>query len=65
MSDSAENRIEQARKRLMKRFPIEKIREIPKYRNCNEAQYLHLIEKLESIAVLLLESYIFTQSNTT
>jgi len=64
VSDASKNRIEQAHKRLMKRFPIEKIREIPQYRNCNTEQYLKIIEKLESIAILLLESYIFTQSKS-
>lgn len=55
--------LEQARAKLKKMLPFEKIKQIPKYRNFNKAQYLQLLERLEVLSVLLLESYIFTQNS--
>lgn len=62
MSKPEKHSLEQAREKLKKMLPIEKIRQIPKYRNFNMEQYLQLLEKLEVLSVLLLESYIFTQN---
>ena len=54
-----------SKEKLMKILSFDKIRKIPKYRNFKMARYLILIDKLELMAVLLLESYIFIQNNTT
>ena len=54
------NKLEEARERFMKRFPIDRIRKIKKYRNLSNQQYLQLIHNLEKLGILLLESYIFT-----
>lgn len=54
-----------SKEKLMKILSFDKIRKIPKYRNFKMAQYLTLIDKLELMAILLLESYIFIQNDTT
>jgi len=54
-----------SKEKLMKILSFDKIRKIPKYRNFKMAQYLILIDKLELLAILLLESYIFIQNDTT
>ena len=54
-----------AREKLMKKLPYSAILKIKHYRNFTMEQYLQLIDKLELLAVLLLESYIFTQNNST
>lgn len=53
-----------SKEKLMKILSFDKIRKIPKYRNFKMAQYLILIDKLELMAILLLESYIFIQNDT-
>jgi hypothetical protein len=58
------SRLEKARERLMERLPFEMICKIGKYRNFNMEQYLQLIDKLEGIGLLLLESYVFNQRDT-
>ncbi len=60
-----QDRIDKARVRLMELLPLERIRQIPKYRNFKKAQYLELINKLENLSVLLLKSYIFAQKQQT
>ena len=57
-------RLEKAKQELMKRLPLEKIRQIPKYRNYKMEQYLQLIDNISDMAIILLESYIFTENNT-
>ncbi len=59
-SEPSKSRLTKAKERLMARFPIDTIRRIPKYRNLNNDQYVLLIDKLERLAIILLESYIFT-----
>ena len=54
------HKLEQARERFMQRFPIDRIRKLKKYRNLSDQQYIKLVNNLEIIGVLLLESYIFT-----
>ena len=58
------DKLQKSRDSFMKRFTFEKFKGIAKYRNCNRDDYLKYIEKIESLAVLLLESYIFEQSQT-
>ena len=58
------NKLQEASKKLREKLSFEKIRKIPKYRNFNKAQYLVLINNIERLAILLLESYIFTKSDT-
>lgn len=65
MDKPNQNKMQQASKKLRESLTFEKIRQIPKYRNFSMAQYLNLINNIEDLAVLLLESYIFTQNNTT
>lgn len=60
MTQPDKNRMEEARERFMKRFPIDRIRKIKKYQNLSNEQYLELIHKLEKLGILLLEWYIFT-----
>jgi len=55
--------LEKARQKLMNAFPLERLKQIPKYRDCTKTQYLQLIQKLEILGLLLLESYIIHQSN--
>jgi hypothetical protein len=64
MDKPRENKLQIASKKLRESLTLEKIRKIPKYRNLNMAQYLELINKIENLAILLLEAYIFTQNNT-
>jgi hypothetical protein len=64
MDKPRENKLQKASKKLRESLTLEKIRKIPKYRNINMAQYLELISKIENLAILLLEAYIFTQNNT-
>lgn len=60
MTQPDKNRMEEARERFMKRFPIDRIRKIKKYQNLSNEQYLELIHKLEKLGILLLEWYLFT-----
>ena len=54
MTQPDKNRMEEARERFMKRFPIDRIRKIKKYQNLSNEQYLELIHKLEKLGILLL-----------
>jgi len=64
MEKPDKHRLDLARERLMKRLPLKQVRKIAKYRNYNMEQYLQLIDKLERLGLLLLESYIFTKTDT-
>lgn len=59
------DKLTEARERFMKRFPIDRIRKIKKYRNLSNQQYLQLIHNLQKLGILLLESYIFTLNDKT
>jgi len=48
--------IEQATQRVKKRLPIEKIRQIPKYRNISPEGYNQLIKNAETFSLLVLEA---------
>lgn len=58
------HRLEKAGKRLRETLTIDKIRQIPKYRDISTAQYLRLINSIEKMAVLLLDSYCFIENDT-
>lgn len=49
--------IQKATERVMKRLPIEKLRQIPKYKNITEKEYLNLIKTSEKLALLILDLY--------
>ncbi len=48
--------IEQATERVKKRLPIEKIRQIPKYKNISPKAYNQLIKNAETFSLLILEA---------
>jgi hypothetical protein len=56
---------DKAREKLMERLPIEKLRQIPKYRNLNHEKYLELLDKLEILALSMLEFYKLNKNDTT
>lgn len=64
MIEEQVSKLQKSRDSFMKRFTFKKFKEIGKYRNCNRDDYLRYVDKIESLAVLLLESYIFEQSQT-
>ena len=50
--------IAKATERVMNRLPLDKIRELPKYKDISEEDYFLLIKNAEKFAILILESYI-------
>ncbi|WP_010522574.1 hypothetical protein [Aquimarina agarivorans] len=48
--------IEQATERVKKRLPIEKIRQITKYKNISPEAYNQLIKNAETFSLLILEA---------
>lgn len=50
--------IEEATKRVKNRLPLEKIRSIPKYKNISADEYEELIKSSETIALLILKSFL-------
>ncbi|MBD3638802.1 MAG: hypothetical protein HUJ25_15725 [Crocinitomicaceae bacterium] len=65
MTKPDKTKLQAASKKLRETLTFERIRQIPKYRNFKKEQYLQLIENIEDMAILLLESYIFIQNDTT
>ncbi len=65
MEKEINNKMQEAAKKLREKLTFDKIRKIPKYRNFKMAQYLDLINKIEKLSIILLESYIFKQNNST
>ena len=64
MDKDKASKMQIAAKKFRESLTFEKIKKIPKYRNFKMAQYLNLLNNIEDMAILLLESYIFTQNNT-
>lgn len=62
MESFSKHRIEQAKERLRNKLTFDYIRSIPKYKGLTKDQYEKLIENIESISLLLLETVI--KSNT-
>lgn len=54
----AKDKLENARKTLEKRLPIEKLRQMKKYKSISLEQYLTLIDKLALFATLTMDCYI-------
>lgn len=63
MKLSDPSKIQQAQKAFKKRFTFKDFKAIPKYRNCKRKEYVKYLQNIESLALLLLESYIFNQRN--
>lgn len=63
MKSERKVKIQKAKEAFMKSFTFKKFKQISKYRNCKMDDYLSYVEKMEVLAVLLLESYIFEQSH--
>lgn len=49
--------IQKATERVMKRLPLKKLRQIPKYKNMSKKQYLRLIKSAETLALIILEVF--------
>jgi hypothetical protein len=58
MEERQNRNIEEATERVKKRFPLEKIQCIPKYRDMSVEDYEKLIKNSETIALLILKAYI-------
>lgn len=54
-------KVESAKNELIRKLPVKQIRKIKKYKNITKEQYLNLINKLERIALLLLDSTVFNK----
>ncbi|MFT5819317.1 MAG: hypothetical protein ACI8ZM_000540 [Crocinitomix sp.] len=50
--------MESAREKLKQRLPIERIRQMEKYKEITEKQYGELMNKLEILAISLLDFYV-------
>lgn len=53
------DKIQQAANKLRERLTFDEIRKIPKYCNFKDEEIKKLLENLEFLAIILLESYIF------
>jgi hypothetical protein len=58
MEERQNRNIEEATERVKKRFPLEKIRCIPKYRDMSVEDYEKLIKNSETFALLILKAFI-------
>lgn len=58
MEEIQNRNIEKAAKRVKKRLPLEKIRCIPKYRDLSSGDYEKLIKNTETVALLILKTFI-------
>lgn len=58
------DKIYQAKQKLRETLSFEKLKEMPKYRNLTKDNYGTLIDNIEVLTFLILESYIFIQNNT-
>ena len=57
MQKSDENSIQEATNRAKQRLPIEKLREVPKYRNISPETYDELFKSAETYVLLILDAY--------
>jgi hypothetical protein len=62
MSAFAKHRIEEAKERLRNKLTYEYIISLPKYKKYTKEQYEKLIENIESLCLVLLESYCKTNN---
>jgi hypothetical protein len=58
----AKHRIEQAKERLRNKLTYEYIVSLPKYKNITRKQYEKLIDSIESVCLVLMESYCRTNN---
>ncbi len=58
MQKTGNKNIEEATQRVRERMPLEKIRQIPKYKNISPEAYEELIKNAETIALLVLRVFI-------
>ena len=58
----AKHRIEQAKERLRNKLTYEYIISLPKYKNITRKQYEKLIDSIESVCLVLMESYCRTNN---
>lgn len=58
----AKHRIEQAKERLRNKLTYEYIVSHPKYKNITRKQYEKLIDSIESVCLVLMESYCRTNN---
>ncbi len=58
MQEKQNRNIEEATERVKNRLPLEKIRCIPKYRDISSEDYEKLIKDTETVALLILKTFI-------
>ena len=58
MEEKQNRNIEEATERVKNRLPLEKIRCIPKYRDISSEDYEKLIKDTETVALLILKTFI-------
>ncbi|TCI91475.1 hypothetical protein [Tenacibaculum sp. M341] len=58
-----EENIAQATERVKQRLPIEKIRQIPKYKNISVEAYHQLIKNAETFSLLVLQTFTVQDQN--
>lgn len=58
MKNFAEHRMQLAKEKMRKNLSYENVIQIPAYRNLTQEEYEVLINNIEAIALLLLETYI-------
>lgn len=58
MGETQNKNIEEATERVKNRLPLEKIRCIPKYRDISSEDYEKLIKDTETVALLILKTFI-------
>ena len=58
MEEKQNRNIEEATERVKNRLPLEKIRCIPKYKDLSPDDYEKLIKDTETIALLILKTFI-------
>lgn len=63
MSEFAKHRIEQAKERLRNKLTYEYIISIPKFKSYTREQYDKLITGIETLSLLLIESFINQNNN--
>ena len=56
MAEKQNRNIEEATERVKNRLPLEKLRNIPKYKNLSAEEYEQLIKDAETIALLILKA---------
>ncbi|QGY45858.1 hypothetical protein GM418_19920 [Maribellus comscasis] len=59
MEERENKNIEEATERVKKRLPFEKIRSIPKFKDLSLEDYEKLMKNTETIALLILKTFIF------